>query len=76
MEFYKSSQDTGVLPEVSLALLLAQQIPPPPMELSVYAAEQIEVIGGNRNITHMKYARYSSYSHIMKPNVVLSLHKL
>lgn len=71
VEFYRSSQDTGVLPEVSLALLLAKQSPPHPMELSVYPIEQIEIIAGNRNITHMKYARYGSYSHIMKPTVVL-----
>ncbi|KAM9341283.1 ATP-dependent RNA helicase TDRD9 [Symphorus nematophorus] len=55
VEFYKTSQGTGVLPEVSLALLLAQQRSP--MELSVYPTDQIEMNAGNRNITHMKYAR-------------------
>ncbi|XP_038584819.1 ATP-dependent RNA helicase TDRD9 isoform X1 [Micropterus salmoides] len=55
VEFYRTSQDAGVLPEVSLALLLAQQNAP--MELSVYPIEQIEVSAGNRNIAHMKYAR-------------------
>ncbi|XP_042356788.1 ATP-dependent RNA helicase TDRD9 [Plectropomus leopardus] len=55
VEFYKTSQDSGVLPEVSLALLLAQQTPP--MELSVFPFEQIEKCAGSRNVTHMKYAR-------------------
>ncbi|XP_044230330.1 ATP-dependent RNA helicase TDRD9 [Thunnus albacares] len=55
VEFYRTSQDSGVLPEVSLALLLAQQNPP--MELSVYPLEQIENCAGNRNITHLKYSR-------------------
>uniref|UniRef100_A0A665WHP3 ATP-dependent RNA helicase TDRD9 n=1 Tax=Echeneis naucrates TaxID=173247 RepID=A0A665WHP3_ECHNA len=55
MEFYRTSKDSGVLPEVSLALLLAQQ--GRPMELSVYPIEQIEKCAGNRNITHMKYTR-------------------
>ncbi|XP_044023708.1 ATP-dependent RNA helicase TDRD9 isoform X3 [Siniperca chuatsi] len=55
VEFYRTSQDSGVLPEVSLALLLAQQSAP--MELSVYPIEQIEICAGNRIITHMKYAR-------------------
>lgn len=63
VEFYRTSQDPGVLPEVSLALLLQQNAP---MQLSVYPIEQIEVIAGNRNITHMKYARYGSCSHIME----------
>ncbi|XP_053191129.1 ATP-dependent RNA helicase TDRD9 [Scomber japonicus] len=55
VEFYRTSQDSGVLPEVSLALLLAQQSPP--IELSVYPLEQIENCAGNRNITHLKYSR-------------------
>lgn len=58
VEFYRTCQESGVLPEVSLALLLAQQSPP--MELSVYSIEQIEKCAGNRNITHMKYSRYGS----------------
>lgn len=60
VEFYRTSQDSGVLPEVSLSLLLAQQSPS--MELSVYPIEQIEICAGNRNITHMKYTRYGSFS--------------
>lgn len=60
VEFWRSSQDTSVLPEVSLALLLAQQSPFPLMELSVYPIDNIESSVGNRNITQLKYARYSS----------------
>lgn len=67
VEFYRTSQDAGVLPEVSLALLLAQQNAP--MELSVYPIEQIEVSAGNRNIAHMKYARYGSTHTLCKPTV-------
>ncbi|XP_035529737.1 ATP-dependent RNA helicase TDRD9 [Morone saxatilis] len=55
VEFYRTSQDSGVLPEVSLALLLSHQSPP--MEMSVYPIEQIELHAGNRKITHMKYSR-------------------
>ncbi|XP_029316166.1 LOW QUALITY PROTEIN: ATP-dependent RNA helicase TDRD9 [Cottoperca gobio] len=55
VEFYRTSQDSGVLPEVSLALLLAQQSPP--LELSVFPIEQIEMLAEGRNITHMKFAR-------------------
>lgn len=55
MEFHRTSQDLGVLPEVTLALLLAQQNAA--MELSVYPVEQIEMAAGSRNVTHMKYAR-------------------
>nr|XP_020446743.1 putative ATP-dependent RNA helicase TDRD9 isoform X2 [Monopterus albus] len=55
LEFYKTTQDSAVLPEVSLALLLGQQ--DPPMELSVYPTEEIEICAGNNPVTHMKYAR-------------------
>uniref|UniRef100_I3KW58 RNA helicase n=1 Tax=Oreochromis niloticus TaxID=8128 RepID=I3KW58_ORENI len=55
VEFYRTSWDSGVLPEVSLALLLAHQSPA--MELSVYPIEQIENCAGHRHITHMKYSR-------------------
>lgn len=64
VEFYKSSRSTGVLPEVTLALFLAQHSPPHSMELSVYPTEQIELLAGNRNVTHLKYARYSFNSHM------------
>uniref|UniRef100_UPI0037E94C75 ATP-dependent RNA helicase TDRD9 n=1 Tax=Semicossyphus pulcher TaxID=241346 RepID=UPI0037E94C75 len=55
VEFYKTSQESGVQPEVSLALLMAQHNPP--LQLSVHPTEQIEMCAGNRNITHMKYTR-------------------
>uniref|UniRef100_A0A3Q3RJQ9 ATP-dependent RNA helicase TDRD9 n=1 Tax=Mastacembelus armatus TaxID=205130 RepID=A0A3Q3RJQ9_9TELE len=55
VEFHRTSTDSGVLPEVSLAFLLGQQ--GRPLELSVYPVEQIEACAGHRNITHMKYAR-------------------
>lgn len=61
VEFCRSSQDTGVLPEVSLALLLAQQSPSPPMGLSVYPIDNIESSARN-SVTQLKYARYSSLS--------------
>ncbi|TNN84201.1 putative ATP-dependent RNA helicase TDRD9 [Liparis tanakae] len=44
VEFYKTSQGAGVLPEVSLALLLAQQSAP--LELPVFSIEQIEIGAG------------------------------
>ncbi|XP_040916868.1 ATP-dependent RNA helicase TDRD9 [Toxotes jaculatrix] len=57
VEFYRTSQDS-VLPEVFLALLLAQQRSP--MELSVYPIEEIEKCAGKRNIAHMKYSRVNA----------------
>lgn len=57
VEFYKSSQVTSVLPEVTLALFLGQQPSHLSMELAVYPTEQIELLAGNRNVTHLKYAR-------------------
>ena len=70
VEFFRTCQDSGVLPEVSLALLLAQQSPP--LKLSVYPIEQIEKCAGNRNITHMKYARYGSIHLLRKPILNIS----
>ncbi|XP_041827179.1 ATP-dependent RNA helicase TDRD9 [Melanotaenia boesemani] len=58
LEFYRTSQDSGVLPEVQLALLLDQR--DSPVELSVYPTEQIEVSAGRRLMTHMKYARVNA----------------
>ncbi|XP_077477915.1 ATP-dependent RNA helicase TDRD9 isoform X2 [Stigmatopora argus] len=55
VEFYRTSHESSTLPEVSLALLLAQQNPD--LELSVYPIEQIEMGAGKRPITHLKYAR-------------------
>lgn len=59
VEFWRSSEDTGVLPEVSLSLLLAQQCPSA-MDLSVYPIDEIESNAGLRNITQLKYARCGS----------------
>lgn len=58
VEFYRTSGDTGVLPEVSLALLMNN--PNAPLQLSVYPTEQIESRSGNRPITHMKFSRFDS----------------
>lgn len=55
VEFSRHPQDSGVLPDVFLALLMAQQSPT--MELSVYPIDQIETRAGNRNITHLKHGR-------------------
>ncbi|KAM9354857.1 ATP-dependent RNA helicase TDRD9 [Pholidichthys leucotaenia] len=55
VELHSTSQDPGVLPEVSLALLLASQRAS--MDLMVYPVEQIEKTAGNRLITHLKYSR-------------------
>ncbi|KAJ0062697.1 hypothetical protein NL108_004311, partial [Boleophthalmus pectinirostris] len=57
VEFTRHPQDSGVLPDVSLALLLCQQSSP--LELSVYPLDQIEMCAGQRNITHLKYGRVS-----------------
>uniref|UniRef100_A0A3Q3WZZ5 ATP-dependent RNA helicase TDRD9 n=1 Tax=Mola mola TaxID=94237 RepID=A0A3Q3WZZ5_MOLML len=57
VEFFGSTQDKGVLAEVSLALLLAQQSPHSSMALPIYPIEQIQIIAGSRDVTHMKYAR-------------------
>ncbi|XP_061700234.1 ATP-dependent RNA helicase TDRD9 isoform X2 [Syngnathoides biaculeatus] len=55
VEFYRTSHDSGTLPAVSLALLLAQQ--KPGLALSVYPTEKIELHASTRQITHMKFAR-------------------
>ncbi|XP_057715243.1 ATP-dependent RNA helicase TDRD9 [Corythoichthys intestinalis] len=55
VEFYRTSHDSAALPEVLLALLLAQQ--KPGLELLVYPTEQIEISAGTRQISHLKYAR-------------------
>uniref|UniRef100_A0A3Q3A8T5 ATP-dependent RNA helicase TDRD9 n=1 Tax=Kryptolebias marmoratus TaxID=37003 RepID=A0A3Q3A8T5_KRYMA len=58
VEFYRTSGDSGVLPEVSLALFMANQNSP--MQLSVYPTEQIESCSGSRPITHMKFSRMNA----------------
>ncbi|XP_072313542.1 ATP-dependent RNA helicase TDRD9 [Eucyclogobius newberryi] len=55
VEFTRHPHDSGVLPDVSLALLLAQQSPA--LELSVYPIEQIEMCAGNRPVVHLKHGR-------------------
>ncbi|XP_068435838.1 ATP-dependent RNA helicase TDRD9 isoform X2 [Clinocottus analis] len=55
VEFHRTSQGAGVLPEVSLALLLSQQSAP--LELPVFSTEQIELCAGRKSITHMKSSR-------------------
>lgn len=55
VEFTRHPQDSGVLPDVSLALLLAHQTPG--LELSVYPIEHIELCAGNKNITCLKHGR-------------------
>ncbi|KAF4089812.1 hypothetical protein AMELA_G00042720 [Ameiurus melas] len=59
VEFYRSSvRGSGVLPEVSLSLLLAQQRPP--LHLNVYPAEEVETWAGGQCISHLRYARVKS----------------
>ncbi|XP_066535114.1 ATP-dependent RNA helicase TDRD9 isoform X2 [Hoplias malabaricus] len=56
LEFYRSSlRGSGVLPEVSLSLLLCQQRIP--LQLQVHPVEEVEARAGGRNISHLKYAR-------------------
>ncbi|CAL1575135.1 unnamed protein product [Knipowitschia caucasica] len=55
VEFYRHPKNSGVLPDVSLALLLSQQSPA--LQLSVYRIQDIEVCAGHRNITHLKHGR-------------------
>ncbi|KAM9708386.1 ATP-dependent RNA helicase TDRD9 isoform 2-T2 [Menidia menidia] len=72
VEFHRTSQDSGVLPEVQLALLMAHQNSS--MEISVYPTEQIEICAGNRLVTHMKYTRVKAdiQSQSVSPVGVLS----
>ncbi|KAF7662633.1 hypothetical protein LDENG_00231020, partial [Lucifuga dentata] len=55
VEFYNTPHEYGVLPEASLALLLAH--PSIPLQLSVYPLDEIERCIGNRSISHVKYTR-------------------
>ncbi|XP_034157962.2 ATP-dependent RNA helicase TDRD9 isoform X1 [Pangasianodon hypophthalmus] len=56
VEFYRSSlRGSGVLPEVSLSLLLAQQRLP--LYLHVYPAEEVETRAGGQSVSHLRYAR-------------------
>ncbi|XP_053358332.1 ATP-dependent RNA helicase TDRD9 [Clarias gariepinus] len=55
VEFYCSSPSSGVLPEVSLSLLLAQQRLP--LHLNIHPVEEVEARAGGRCISHLRYAR-------------------
>nr|XP_015825541.2 ATP-dependent RNA helicase TDRD9 [Nothobranchius furzeri] len=55
VEFYRTSEVTGVLPEVFLALLMGVQ--GSPVELSVYPSQEIESCPHSGPITHMKFSR-------------------
>ncbi|TST98546.1 ATP-dependent RNA helicase TDRD9 [Bagarius yarrelli] len=56
VEFFRSSlRGSGVLPEVSLSLLLSQQRHP--LHLQVHTAEEVESWSGGQSISHLKYAR-------------------
>ncbi|KAL0969051.1 hypothetical protein UPYG_G00222040 [Umbra pygmaea] len=56
VEFYRSTtRGSGVLPEVSLALLLAHQRHP--LDLFVHPSDEVEARAAGRNICHLRYAR-------------------
>uniref|UniRef100_A0A8B9JYT9 ATP-dependent RNA helicase TDRD9 n=1 Tax=Astyanax mexicanus TaxID=7994 RepID=A0A8B9JYT9_ASTMX len=56
VEFYRSSlRGSGVLPEVSLSLLLSQQRLP--LQLQVHPAEEVEARAKGRALSYLKYAR-------------------
>ncbi|XP_036006659.1 ATP-dependent RNA helicase TDRD9 isoform X1 [Fundulus heteroclitus] len=55
VEFHGKSKDSGVLPEVTLALLMAHRSFK--LELSVYPTEQIELCAGRRAISHLRFSR-------------------
>ncbi|PWA16421.1 hypothetical protein CCH79_00004415 [Gambusia affinis] len=58
VEFHRTSNDSGVLPEVTLALQMAHKSFK--MELQTFPSEQIEFGTGRRSIAHLKFSRYSS----------------
>lgn len=56
MEFYKTSaRGTGVLPEVSLALLMAQQRLP--KDLLVHPSNAVAAKAGGRTLSDIAHAR-------------------
>uniref|UniRef100_A0A3P9PLI0 RNA helicase n=1 Tax=Poecilia reticulata TaxID=8081 RepID=A0A3P9PLI0_POERE len=69
MEFHRTSNDSGVLPEVTLALQMAHKSFK--MELQTYPSEQIEFCTGRRSLAHLKFSRYSSVVMLSRfdPNV-------
>ncbi|XP_076014599.1 ATP-dependent RNA helicase TDRD9 [Genypterus blacodes] len=58
VEFYSTSQESGMLPEASLALLLAQSRVP--VELSVYPPEEVERCVESRLVPELKYTRVNA----------------
>lgn len=56
VEFYRTTtRGSGVLPEVSLALLLAHQRHP--LDLFVHPSDEVEARAGSMTVCHMRYAR-------------------
>uniref|UniRef100_A0A8C1F641 ATP-dependent RNA helicase TDRD9 n=1 Tax=Cyprinus carpio carpio TaxID=630221 RepID=A0A8C1F641_CYPCA len=56
VEFYRSCvRETGVLPEVLLALLRARQTPA--LQLQVHHADEVEAHAKGKPITHLRYTR-------------------
>ncbi|XP_052007459.1 ATP-dependent RNA helicase TDRD9 [Xyrauchen texanus] len=73
VEFYRSCvRETGVLPEVLLALLRARHTPA--LQLQVHHADEVEVHAKGKPITHLRYARVNVdvQSHAVCPVGVLS----
>ncbi|KAM3849977.1 ATP-dependent RNA helicase TDRD9-like [Diretmus argenteus] len=72
VEFYRTSQGSGVLPEVSLALLLSTRSQP--LDLFIYPTDKVEACAGSSTITHMKYTRVNVdfQNHSVCPVGVLS----
>ncbi|KAL4656333.1 putative ATP-dependent RNA helicase TDRD9 [Arapaima gigas] len=73
VEFNKTStQVTGVLPEVSLALLMARQRTL--LELFVHSTEQVEAEAGGRIVSHLRYSRVNVdlQNHSVYPVSILS----
>uniref|UniRef100_A0A8C2F4M5 ATP-dependent RNA helicase TDRD9 n=1 Tax=Cyprinus carpio TaxID=7962 RepID=A0A8C2F4M5_CYPCA len=73
VEFYRSCvRETGVLPEVLLALLRARQTPA--LQLQVHHADEVEAHAKGKPITHLRYTRVNVdvQSHAVSPVGVLS----
>ncbi|XP_029900943.1 ATP-dependent RNA helicase TDRD9 isoform X2 [Myripristis murdjan] len=72
VEFYSTAQGSGVLPEVSLSLLLAHQNPG--LQLSLYSSDEVEMCSRETTVSHMKYARVNVdfQSHTIRPVGLLS----
>uniref|UniRef100_A0AAY4CCJ2 ATP-dependent RNA helicase TDRD9 n=1 Tax=Denticeps clupeoides TaxID=299321 RepID=A0AAY4CCJ2_9TELE len=73
VEFYRSSpRVVGVLPEVSLALLLSWQRPS--MYLLTHSSDEVQAKAGGRSVSHLRYARVNVdfQTHSVEPVGVLS----